>query len=107
MPNPTGRGGFGDHPELINPHGRETKATRDWKRWARNWTRKQREAIGERALTDANLAKFIAEQGHGRAAQSVDIREVPFETQIPKVAEVLKQFPEALAAVKAALKGLK
>jgi hypothetical protein len=54
--------------------GEHTRETSEWKEWCRGFAADNRAAIAERALTDIRFLTFIIEQGHGRAAQSIEAK---------------------------------
>lgn len=60
MSNPTGKGGFQDHPELINKEGLQKKSL-DWKATIKNITDMTREQAIEYVGKRSKLARLLKE----------------------------------------------
>ena len=94
LPNPTGKGGFGDHPELINPGGRPKNSQRYdyWLQFFKDMdvtsfreyrnTRKEDDMYVAEAQAYQRIAeslkslevwKVVADRTEGRAAQAIDM----------------------------------
>jgi len=92
IPNPTGKGGFGDHPENRNPGGwKKTETFRYWfeifkemtvtelKKWQRENPENTRKVVADLAFTrivnaKGNLKEFreVADRTEGKATQKLE-----------------------------------
>ena len=110
--NPTGKGGFKDHPELINPGGRPKNSQR-YDYWLqffkdmdvtsfRNYRTIRKEDdmyVAEaqayqrvvESLKDINAWKVVADRTEGRAAQAIDYTTNGKDIVIPILGGISKQ----------------